>query len=59
MRYRDARDPLIQLIEQENRTCKGCKYLEQAWGRQLCMANQQKEKQELRRCKHYTTGEAK
>ena len=45
MRYRDARDPLLQLIEQENRTCKGCKYLEQAWGRQLCMASRQKEKQ--------------
>lgn len=53
MRYRDARDPLIQLIEQENRTCKGCKYLEQAWGRQLCMIAMQKEKQQLSRCKKY------
>lgn len=59
MRYREARDPLIQLIEQENRTCKGCKHLEQAWGRQLCVAGMQKEKRELSRCKHYTTGEAK
>jgi len=55
-RYRDARDPLEQLLEQERRTCKGCQHLTQAWGRQLCMANHQKEKQELKRCKHYSEG---
>lgn len=53
MRYRDARDPLIQLIEQENRTCKGCVHLEQAWSQQLCMINMQKTKKELSRCKKY------
>ena len=52
-RYRDARNPLDQLLEQEARSCKGCKHLEQAWGRQLCMISMQKEKQELKRCKKY------
>ncbi len=52
-RYRDARNPLDHLIEQENRTCKGCIHLEQAWGRQLCMIAVQKEKQQLTRCKKY------
>lgn len=52
-RYRDARNPLDQLIEQESRTCKGCQHLEQAWGRQLCGIGMQKEKKELIKCKKY------
>ena len=46
-------DPLDILIREENRTCKGCKYLEQAWGRQLCGIGIQKEKKELIKCKKY------
>ena len=55
-RYRDARNPLDQLIEQENRTCKGCIHLEQAWGRQYCKKHENKSGGNMRRCKDYREG---
>lgn len=46
-------DPLLILLRDEGRTCKGCQHLEQAWGRQLCGIGMQKEKKELIKCKKY------
>lgn len=46
-------DPLDILIREEDRTCKGCVHLDQAWKQQFCMINMQKTKTELTRCKKY------
>lgn len=51
------RDPLDILIEQEQRTCKGCKHKVKIWGVEVCAKPGGRGNKAIRRCKDYTTGE--
>ncbi|MRT30875.1 MULTISPECIES: hypothetical protein [Herbaspirillum] len=48
------RDPLEQLIEREERTCKGCAHETKVFNRLTCDKKNQKYG---RRCRHYTEKE--
>lgn len=48
------RDPLEQMIRAEERTCKGCAFQQQVFGRITCAKQNQ---QHGRRCRHYTEKE--
>jgi hypothetical protein len=44
-------DPLRQLLEKENRSCKGCSHLVKLWGVEVCAKH---ERIPQRRCLSYT-----
>lgn len=43
------RDPLLNLLDEERRTCKGCRFLMPVFDRQVCGLQRRK----LRRCGMY------
>jgi hypothetical protein len=43
------RDPLLNLLDEERRTCKGCRFLMLVFDRQVCGLQRRK----LRRCGMY------
>jgi predicted SpoU family rRNA methylase len=43
-------DPLEILLRRESRTCKGCKHVQEAWGKPYCVKH---DKPAVKRCKDY------
>lgn len=56
LRHFEYRDPLQQLIEREEQTCKGCAFQIKVLGRETCSKQKQ---QHGRRCRHYIEKEGK